>query len=78
MQVRLYGENAPTFRMQNASVHQFVNGLTSLKGRIELNERLRPQNLGVELLADEGPDARVENLDEAACIGRVVVDQPPA
>jgi hypothetical protein len=58
--------------------YQIVDRAGVLKGRVELNQRIRPESTLIKARGDKGFDALVSNSDEAADVGGVVADQPLA
>ena len=68
-------ENARAFLVQHPFRDQIVDRATRAERRVQLEQRLRPEPLGVEDAVDEPADARVTDLDEAAGVVPVVGDQ---
>ena len=64
------------FGMENALGHQVIDCTRILKGRIELDQRVRPEATLIQAGSDERLDTFVSNSDEAANVGGIVADQP--
>lgn len=67
-------EDVVTALVEHAPGDEFVHVLTRLEGRVELDERLGPQQATAELGVDSRGDAGGQHPDEAADIARVVID----
>jgi hypothetical protein len=61
--------------VQNAFVDEPIDCSTGLEGGVQLNDRIRPEESGRELLLHAGADALVANHDEAPREVRVVLDE---
>jgi hypothetical protein len=70
-------ENPAAFFMEDALRYQAVNRIAGLKGRIQLNQRIGPQQSGVQFLLNPSVDLVVADLYEASDVRRVVIDQLP-
>jgi len=53
-----------------------TTGALSIKGRIELQQRLRPERSGFKVRIDLGVNPGIGDFDEATRIARVVSNQP--
>jgi hypothetical protein len=60
--------------VKNAFCDKFVNGGARLERWVELDQRFRPQDPGLQLLIHEGMQPGLTDLDEAAGIGRVFLN----
>src|SRR5262249_33231838 len=67
-------KNAGTLWMQDPLRNQCFNPLAGLKGRIQLNQRLWPEDASVQVLLSILADPSVTNLYETINVGSVVVD----
>ena len=74
LRVGLDAEDLAAFRMENAFSDEIVNRCARLEGRVELDERLGPQYPCPQLLVHEGVQPGLADLDEAARVGRIVLD----
>lgn len=70
-------ENPAAFLMEDALRHQAVHRIARLKDRIQLNQRIWPQQSGVQFLLNPLVDLPVTDLYEASDVRRVVIDQLP-
>ena len=68
-------EDARALLRQDPLLDQIVDRAAGAERRIELQQRLRPEALAVEVVVDEPLDPLVPDLDEAARVALVVVDQ---
>ena len=71
----LDAENLAAGFMQDAFVDQLVDGSAGLERRVELNERLGPEQSGIEFFLDLRVDPGIPDLDEAADVVGVGVDE---
>src|SRR5437016_2766099 len=63
-----------TLWAQDSLRDQGLNQLARLEGRIQLNQRLRPEDASVQVLPSVLADPGVTNLYETLDVGSVVVD----
>ena len=68
-------EDARALLRQDSLLDQLVDRAAGAERRIELQQRLRPEPLVVEVFVDERLNPRVPDLDEAARIALVVIDE---
>ena len=68
-------EDSRALRVENALLDQVIDRAPGPEGRVELEERFRPEALGVENAVDESFDPRVTDLDEAPDVVPVVGDE---
>jgi hypothetical protein len=73
--VGLDAEDLAAPLVQDPLVGQLVDPAAGLERGVELEQRLGPEQLGVEFLLDPAADRRVADLDEAADVGGVGGDQ---
>jgi hypothetical protein len=62
--------------MEHAVCHELVDPFAGQEGGIQLDDRLRPEQTGVELVLYELVDATVADRDEAARVVGVVGNKP--
>ena len=70
----LDSKDSRTFIMKDSFRAKAVDRTAWLKRRVQLNERIRPQETVLDLAVDLLRDAGVGNLDEAFCVRRVFGD----
>jgi hypothetical protein len=68
-------ENRGAAIVDNSLRDKFVDRAASFEGRVELNDRLGPQQTFAKLAIDMSRDPLVTDVDEAAREVRVVVDE---
>jgi len=66
-------EDAGSFGMQQAAPRQFVHGGDAGVSRADLQQEIRPEVPGVQLLLDERANAVVGDVDEGTHEGAVVL-----
>ncbi|WP_298069442.1 hypothetical protein, partial [uncultured Mailhella sp.] len=59
-------------RMKQPTLNKFINGATWRKRRIQLQERIRPEQSGGKLAFHFIADALIGNLDKAAGIACII------
>jgi hypothetical protein len=69
-------EDRAALRVQGPVVDQLVDPRSWLERRIQLNDRLRPQQTVAELLLNVLPDAATADGEETVGVGGVLVDEP--
>ena len=60
--------------MEQSPVHEIVNPAAGLETRVQLDQRLGPEYLGLQAFLDELVDPPVPDLDEASNVLCVVLD----
>ena len=75
VEVRLDAEDLPAAGVEDALVDQLVDRAAGLERRVELDQRLGPEQTRVEFRLHLGVDHRVADLDEAADVGGVGGEQ---
>ncbi len=75
LRLGLDAEDAAALGVQDAPRDQVVDGRARLEGGVELDEGLGPEDAGLELAVDVVAQAGVADLDEAAGVGGVVLNQ---
>ena len=68
-------EDSRALRVEKALLDQVIDRASGPERRVELEERFRPEALGVENAVDESFDPRVTNLDEAPDVVPIVGDE---
>ena len=68
-------EDPRALRVEGALVDEIIDRAAGPERRVELEERFRPEALGVENVVDESLDPRVTDLDEAPDVFPVVGDE---
>ena len=68
-------EDAAAPGVQHALVDKRLNGLAAREGRVELDQRGRPEEALGEAGVDVRPEPRVGEVDETADVGGVVLDE---
>jgi hypothetical protein len=71
-------ENLAAQGMECARLHQVINIGTRFEGGVELNEGVGPQGTGLQLLINVCLDFLILDVDEAADIAAIVVNEPVA
>jgi hypothetical protein len=76
-QERLGTEDALALRVQELALNEFVDGAARLERRVQLDQRLGPEQALAEFSIDVLADSLVGDADEALRILAVIVDQLP-
>jgi hypothetical protein len=71
-------KDPPAFGVKEPRLDQLVDPLPRLEGGVELDQRLGPEQPGVELVVHEHADPRIADADERPDVRAVVVDETPA
>ncbi|MGH2920924.1 MAG: hypothetical protein ACRDKU_02525 [Gaiellaceae bacterium] len=73
--VGLDPEDSPALPVDDGRVDELIDPLARLEGRVELNNRIRPEQTGLELALDRLPDPLVPDGNERSRVIGVVADQ---
>lgn len=69
-------EDAPALGVEGSLLDEPVDGPPRLERRVQLDERVGPEQAVGQVLVHEASDARIGDVEKAARVLGVVLDQP--